>query len=63
MLEIVSRTHGVSKSDPFGLLRKIGAECAGALKNFESETAAPDGKTYRPISPENALRNSLNPVS
>jgi len=50
MLEIVSRTHGVSKYDPFGLLRKIGAECAGALKILESETAAPDGKTYRPIS-------------
>lgn len=50
MLEIVSRTYGVSQYDPFGLLRKIGAECAGALKILESATAAPDGKTYRPVS-------------
>ena len=52
MLEIVSRTYGVSKYDPFGLLRKIGAECAGALKILESETAAPDGKTYRRVPPQ-----------
>ncbi len=52
MLEIVSRTYGVSKYDPFGLLRKIGAECAGALKILESERAAPDGKTYRRVSPQ-----------
>lgn len=57
MLEIVSRTYGVSQYDPFGLLRKIGAECAGALKILESETAAPDGKTYRAISAQ-ALSDS-----
>jgi len=57
MLEIVSRTYGVSQYDPFGLLRKIGAECAGALKILESETAAPDGKTYRSV-PAQALSES-----
>ncbi len=49
MLEIVARTHGVSKYDPFGLLRKIGAECAGALSILESDTARADGKTYARI--------------
>ena len=49
MLEIVSRTHAVSKYDPFGLLRKIGAECAGSLKILESDVAAPDGKTYKRV--------------
>lgn len=52
MLEIVSRTHGVSRYDPFGLLRKIGAECAGSLKILESDKSFPDGKTYRRVAAE-----------
>jgi len=46
MLEIVSKAQGVSKYDPFGLLRKIGAECAGALKILDAQSSPPDGKSY-----------------
>ena len=49
MLEIVSRSHGVSKYNPFGLLRKIGAECAGALKILDSDVASPDGNSYKRV--------------
>lgn len=52
MLEMVSRTHGVSKYDPFGLLKKIGAECAGALKILQADTASIDGRTYKAVSTE-----------
>ena len=52
MLEIVSRAQGVSQYEPFGLLKKIGAECAGALKILEAEAASPDGKSYNAVSTE-----------
>ncbi|MEO8204272.1 MAG: type II toxin-antitoxin system HipA family toxin [Betaproteobacteria bacterium] len=50
MLELVAKSHAVSQYDPFGLLRKIGAECAGALKILETEVASGDGRTYTPVS-------------
>lgn len=52
MLEIVSKAYGVSKYDPFGLLRKMGAECAGALKILETDSASPDGRTYKLVRPD-----------
>ncbi len=52
MLEMVSRSQAVSKYDPFGLLKKIGAECAGALKILEADTASGDGKNYKPVTNE-----------
>jgi serine/threonine-protein kinase HipA len=62
MLEIVSRAHGVSKYDPFGLLRKIGAECAGALKILDADTASPDGRIYKPV-PQQELSARARPDS
>ena len=62
MLEIVSRTHGVSKYDPFGLLRKIGGECAGALKILEADTASPDGRRYKKV-PQEELSARARPDS
>jgi serine/threonine-protein kinase HipA len=62
MLEIVSRAHGISKYDPFGLLRKIGAECAGALKILDADTASPDGRTYKLV-PQQELSGRARPDS
>lgn len=50
MLEIVSKSQAVSKYNPFGLLKKIGAECAGALKILPDDTSAADGRTYKKLS-------------
>ena len=52
MLEIVSTAHQISKFDSFGILRKIGAECAGALSITENATPALDGNEYEEIDPQ-----------
>lgn len=50
-LESLSRAHQVSKHDVFGILKKVGRDCAGALVLTE-EGQAPDtpDQAYQPVS-------------
>ena len=50
--ETLCRFYGISLSNDFGLLRKIGGECAGALSLFEEGTAPVSEGSYRQVTEE-----------
>jgi serine/threonine-protein kinase HipA len=49
----IARSFRISEEDGFGLLRALGADCAGAVAVLppEAEPAPPGGGTLRPLSP------------
>lgn len=47
-LEALSYAHQVSQYDVFGILRKVGRDCAGALVLTDEDAAPPEAKVFTP---------------
>jgi serine/threonine-protein kinase HipA len=58
-LEALSRAHQVSQYDVFGMMRKVGRDCAGALVITEEDTAPPEEKVFNAGEYEAVSREDL----
>jgi serine/threonine-protein kinase HipA len=58
-LEALSRAHQVSQYDVFGMMRKVGRDCAGALVITEEDTAPPEEKIFNASDYEAVSREEL----
>jgi serine/threonine-protein kinase HipA len=58
-LEALSRAHQVSQYDVFGMMRKVGRDCAGALVITEEDIAPPEEKAFNAKDYEAVSREDL----
>jgi serine/threonine-protein kinase HipA len=58
-LEALSRAHQVSQYDVFGMMRKVGRDCAGALVITDEDTAPPEEKVFNAADYEEVSRQEL----
>jgi serine/threonine-protein kinase HipA len=58
-LEALSHAHQVSQYDVFGILRKVGRDCAGALVITEEDTPPPATDAFNPEDYESVTHDDL----
>jgi serine/threonine-protein kinase HipA len=58
-LEALSRAHQVSQYDVFGMMRKVGRDCAGALVITDEDAAPQNANTFNPQDYEAVRRDEL----